>query len=133
MFVDFLSCSKIFFIIDSLFLLLKQPILFHPCKTQFCLSKIKTQCKNQLFSTMENLLKIVEEPSSAAVDIDADKLKFFTRTVKIWDPASLSLKDYQELSVGQRSSILRNYYGDMSGSYSSVSSKFLFLFCLMNF
>ena len=42
---------------------------------------------------MENLLKIVEEPSSAAVDIDADKLKFFTRTVKIWDPASLSLND----------------------------------------
>ena len=32
---------------------------------------------------MENLLKIAEESSSAAVDIDPDRLKFFRRKVKI--------------------------------------------------
>ena len=43
---------------------------------------------------MKNLLKIVEEPSSAVIDTDADKLKFFTTKVKIWDYASLSLSNY---------------------------------------
>ena len=106
MFIDFLSYSKIFFMIDSLFLLLKQRVFFHPCQTQFCFWKIETQRKNQLFSTMENLLKIAEESSSAAVDIDPDRLKFFRRKVKIWDSDSLSLNKYQELSVEDRFSIL---------------------------
>ena len=54
---------------------------------------------------MENLLKIVEEPFSAVIEIDS---QFFITQVKIWDYASLSLNDYQKLSVEDRSSILKN-------------------------
>ena len=62
---------------------------------------------------MENLLKIVEEPSSALVNIYADKLKLFTTKVKIWDYASLSLNVYQKMSVEDRSSVLQKLYVDI--------------------
>ena len=62
---------------------------------------------------MENLLKIVEEPSSALVNIYAEKLKLFTRKVKIWDYASLSLNVYQKMSVEDRSSVLQKLYVDI--------------------
>lgn len=70
---------------------------------------------------MENLLKMVEEPSLVVADIDADKLKFFTAKVKIWDNASLSLKDCQKLSVEDRSSILQKCYVDMWARYTTMS------------
>lgn len=62
---------------------------------------------------MKNLLKIVEEPSSALVNIYAEKLKLFTRKVKIWDYASLSLNVYQKMSVEDRSSVLQKLYVDI--------------------
>lgn len=62
---------------------------------------------------MENLLKIVEEPSSALVNIYAEKLKLFTTKVKIWDYASLSLNVYQKMSVEDRSSVLQKLYVDI--------------------
>lgn len=62
---------------------------------------------------MENLLKIVEEPSSALVNIYAEQLKLFTTKVKIWDYASLSLNVYQKMSVEDRSSVLQKLYVDI--------------------
>ena len=62
---------------------------------------------------MENLLKIVEEPSSALVNIYAEKPKLFTTKVKIWDYASLSLNVYQKMSVEDRSSVLQKLYVDI--------------------
>ena len=43
---------------------------------------------------MEKFLNIVEEPSSAASEINEDRLKFFNSKVKIWECACISLGDY---------------------------------------
>ena len=66
------------------------------------------------------------------VNIDAEKLKFFTAKVKIWDDAKISLSECQRLSADDRSSILRIYYQDMSKNCSVNSGKIiitLFYFC----
>ena len=99
--------------------------LFPPIQNSIL--SLKNQRTNHLFSTMESLLKIVEEPSSTAVDNDADRLKFFTTKVKISDFANLSLNDYQKLSVKDRLSIFKNYYVGICDCYSSVSG--IFVFC----
>lgn len=63
---------------------------------------------------------------------DDEKLKFFTTKVKTRDYAKISLSGYQRLSVDDRSSVLRNYYQDVSKNYSVSSGNIimiLFYFC----
>ena len=67
---------------------------------------------------MEEFLKIVKEPSSNEVVIDADKLKFFNSQLKVWEYAKISAAEFQKLSFDDRSSILKKYYVDMSAKYS---------------
>ena len=59
---------------------------------------------------------------------DDEKLKFFTTKVKTWDYAKISLSGYQRLSVDDRSSVLRNYYEDMSENYLVGSCKIIIIF-----
>ena len=61
---------------------------------------------NQLISRMENLLKAVEKASFVDIQINAEKLKFFTTKVKIWDYLNVSLNNNQKLSVEDCSLIL---------------------------
>ena len=78
---------------------------------------------------MEEFLRIVEEPlsTSAEVTIDADRLKFFTTKVEIWEYAKIPASDFQKLSFDDRASILKHYYSDMSAKYS-VSAAILFIY-----
>ena len=61
---------------------------------------------------MEDFLEVVEEPTTTDVNIYAKKLNFFNTKLKIWDYSKISLSEYQNISVDDRSSILRNYYHD---------------------
>lgn len=61
---------------------------------------------NQLISRMENLLKAVEKASFFDIQINAEKLKFFTTKVKIWDYLNVRLNNNQKLSVEDCSLIL---------------------------
>ena len=79
--------------------------------------------------TMEDFLKIVEEPShqqQQQVDINAARLKFFNTKVKIWDFVGLSFSDYQKLSVEDRSSILKSYYAEMCKRFFQQVQVFFF-------
>ena len=73
---------------------------------------------------MERFLSMIEEQSQQDVHIDEAKLREFLSKVKIWDYVKISYSDYQNLSVADRSSILKNYYSDMCTKYGS--SKLLF-------
>ena len=81
---------------------------------------------------MEEFLRVIEASlsSSAEVTIDAEKLKFFTTKVKIWDYAKKFPSNFQKLSFGDRALILKNYYSDMSAKYSlgTGTSFFSYLF-----
>ena len=58
-------------------------------------------------NTMEDFLRIVEEPSQPQVEIqiDALKRKCLNTKVKIWEYARLSFSDFQKLSVEDHSFI----------------------------
>ena len=77
---------------------------------------------------MEEFLKIVEEPSSTEVPFDADRLKCFNSKLKVWGYAKTSAVDSQKLSFGDRSSILKKYYVDMSAKYLVGGGKISFTF-----
>ena len=61
------------------------------------------------------------------VTIDADRLKFFTTKVEIWEYAKIPASDFQKLSFDDKASILKHYYSDMSAKYS-VSAAILFIY-----
>ena len=73
---------------------------------------------------MERFLSMVEEKSQQDVYIDEVKLREFLSKVKIWDYVKISYNEYQNLSIADRSSILKNYYSDMCKNY--VSGKLFF-------
>ena len=76
---------------------------------------------------MEQLLKIVEEPTPAnEVEIDAEKLKFYNSQLKVWDYAKISAVEFQKLSFDDRSNILKKYYVDMTAKYSAGAGKKFF-------
>ena len=100
-------------------------------KQQHNNSKTRALDLHFLFCNMEQFLRIVEEPSSSAsteVSIDADRLKFFNSKMKTWDYAKISADDFHKLSSDYRSSILKNYYLDLSAKYSFGAGK-MFVFC----
>ena len=61
---------------------------------------------------MEKLLNIVEEDSSSG-EIKKDRLRFFSSKVKVWDYAEITQNECQNLSIEDRSSLLKLYYNDM--------------------
>ena len=77
---------------------------------------------------MEEFLRIVEEPASTSteVEMDPEKLKFFTSKLKIWDYAKILALEFQKLSFEDKSKILRNYYTEMSTKYLVNSGKICF-------
>ena len=76
---------------------------------------------------MENFLRLVEQlAASEEVAIDAEKLKFFNRELKIWDYAKISSSDYQKLSFEDKFSILKSYYVDMS---CTLGTGTIIIFC----
>ena len=78
---------------------------------------------------MEEFLKIVQEPSSNEVVIDLNKLKFFNSQLKLWEYAKILAAEFQKLSLDNKSSILKQYYVDMSAKYLVGAGKmFRFIF-----
>ena len=85
---------------------------------------------------MEEFLGVVEDPSlssSAEVSTDADRLKFFNSKVKVWEYAKILASDFQKFSFDNRSSILKNYYLDMSTKYSTGAGKMFYILILICF
>ena len=63
---------------------------------------------------MDKFLQAVEEPSSSSVEINKDRIKFFSLEINIWNYANISQAEYKNLSVEDRSSILKKYISDLS-------------------
>ena len=84
------------------------------------------------FSIMEEFLRMVEHSTlSQEVATDVEKLKFFTSRIKIWDYVKISSLEYQKLLFDDKSSILKNYYVDMSAKYS-VGTGIFIIFCFLS-
>lgn len=72
---------------------------------------------------MEKYLNILEEPSSATMETDEQRLRFLNSKVKVLEYAGISLGVYKNLSLEDRSSFLMSYYKDLNGCFP-VAGKF---------
>lgn len=83
---------------------------------------------------MEKLLNIVEEDSSSG-EIKKDRLRFFSSKVKVWDYAEITQNECQNLSIEDRSSLLKLYYNDMCVNVclNLIEKRFDFVQFLLDF
>ena len=85
---------------------------------------------------MEEFLRIVEEPTSTSteVEIDPEKLNFFTSKLKIWDYIKISALEFQNLSFEDKCKILTNYYTEMSSKcFLNTGKHFFYCFFILLF
>lgn len=85
----------------------------------FWRNKSSFSTKNSLiicWLSIQNLLKIVEKPSSTSQNFDnhPERLNFFNTKLKISGFANISFANYQKPSFNDHSYILRNHYLEMS-------------------
>ena len=90
----------------------------------FWRNKSSFSTKNSLiicWLSIQNLLKIVEKPSSTSQNFDnhPERLNFFNTKLKISGFANISFANYQKPSFNDHSYILRNHYLEMSKKMSS--------------
>ena len=114
-----------YFIIWTLFLCQLVSLLGFQTYKRFCWSNWTKNCANICCSGLANLLKIVEEWSSAFHDFYIDSERLFNAKLKIWDFANTSFADYQKLSFDNL-----NYYLEMA---KKMSGCFRFVFVYLAF
>ena len=68
---------------------------FIDIRSKFIVCKSITHRSTIRITTKEKLLHL--EPSSSSLEMNEDKLKFFTSKIQIWDYANLSKVEYKSL------------------------------------
>ena len=78
---------------------------------------------------MERFLSMVEEPNHD-IEINEEKLKYFTWQVKIWEYFSTSHQKFLSLLSEEKPTLLKKYYAELE---SRQLAGFFFFFLLFNF
>ena len=75
-------------------------------------------------STMHKFLIILEEYQQQDQCIDAEKLKYITSKISIWDYFSIPRAQYLALNDAEKSRVLNDYYQKLVTKYFGIGKNF---------
>ena len=79
----------------------------------------RQKINNQLLLlNIDRFLSIVQE-SSPEIEINKEKLKYFTSKIKIWDYFQITQQHFLSLSEEEKTAILKKYYRELESRQST--------------